>query len=72
MRVSFQNSKVNVIRSFDYLGYRVRLIERKLNQNPIYFLTCDGYVLNMGKKRNVQRKLRELCPDAPYMTASAS
>lgn len=59
MRVTFPNGKITVIRRVSFFGDRVCLIERKLNQNPLYFVTYKGTVLSMGSRKHCVRKFNK-------------
>jgi hypothetical protein len=59
MRITIPACKMNVLRSANVASLNVRLVERKLNQNPLYIVTCNGVAINMGSKRYGQRKFRE-------------
>ena len=59
MRITLPACKINVLRSANVASLNVRLVERKLNQNPLYIVTCNGVAINMGGKRHAQRKFRE-------------
>lgn len=59
MRITFPAAKVSILRSANVASLNVRLVERKLNQNPIYIVTCNGTAINCGGKRHAMRKFRE-------------
>lgn len=59
MRITLPACKINVLKSSNVAGMNVRLVERKLNQNPMYIVTCNGTAINIGSKRYGNRKFRE-------------
>ena len=52
MRLNFTAGTLKVIRS----GQNgLKMIERKLNQNPLYFLSYQGFTIRCGKKGHIAR-----------------
>jgi len=50
MRLQFPAGKLTVLRS----GQNgLKMIERRLNQSPIYFLTYQGVTLRCGQKSHI-------------------
>ena len=52
MRLQFPAGKLTVLRNgIDGL----KMIERKLNQNPLYFLAYQGVIVRCGQKGHIGR-----------------
>ena len=51
MNLHFNGGVLKVLRNEN----GVKVIERKLNQNPIYFLVYQGSTIRMGQKRHIVR-----------------
>lgn len=71
MRITLPAAKINVLRSAYVGGSTVRLIERKLNQNPTYFVTWQGVALNVGKRKHAVRKFNEYAMGQEVKTLGA-
>jgi hypothetical protein len=52
MRLQFPAGKLTVVRNGEN---GLKMIERKLNQNPLYFLTYQGFTVRCGKKGHIAR-----------------
>ncbi len=71
MRITIPASKLSTLRSANVAGLNVKLVERKLNQNPLYFVTCNGTAINFGGKRHATRKFREYTAGYEVRTMTA-
>ena len=56
MRITLPSDRCTVLRRTRMFGNSVCLIERKLNQNPVYFVVYKGTVIHMGTQKHCVRK----------------
>lgn len=52
MRLNFPADSVKVLGSDDGVSLRVR----RMNQHPLYFVVCQGFVIHCGKRRHCLTK----------------
>lgn len=52
MRLQFPGGVLSVLKS----SHGVKLVERKLNQNPLYFVTYNGVTIHCGTRKHCARR----------------
>lgn len=75
MRLTFPGYQIRTIRTVKIHGDRtLKLVARKLNQAPIYFVVWDGVVIHAGKRKHCVDRFNAYVPhskvkDIQYLTA---